>query len=319
MELVRGMPITRYCNTHRIALRERLGLFAAVCRAIQHAHQKAVIHRDIKPSNVLVTNYDGHAVPKVIDFGLAKALGQPLTENGEYTSSGAILGTLPYMSPEQAGADVDVDTRTDVYALGVLLYELLTGTTPLTPDRLKKAALVEVLRIIREEDPPRPSQRLAKSKDSGPGFSTLGANISARLENALRQELDWVVMKALEKDRTRRYGSANDLAAEIDRYLSNEPVKARPPSRVYRLRKFARRHRAGVIVFGLALCALITVGLVSTLFSVELSKSLRESNRQAAALYFERGQTACENGEIAPGLLSFVESWRSALAAGDAV
>ena len=317
MELVHGLPITQFCEQEHLSFSQRLELFVPVCQALQHAHQKGVIHRDIKPSNVLVTTYDGRPVPKVIDFGLAKAIGQTLTANTEYTGLGTIVGTLRYMSPEQAGSGLDVDTRTDVYALGVLLYELLTGTTPLAPERLEHAALSEVLRVIRQEEPPRPSKRLSEAKDSLAQASSLLANRPSRLESALRWELDWVVMKALEKDRSRRYESASELAAEIGRYLANEPVKARPPSGAYRLKKFARRHRAGVVIAGLTLIALLSLALVSTIFSLELSKSLRESNRRAAAFYFERGQAAFERDEVGPGLLSMVESWRSAIAARD--
>jgi WD40 repeat protein/serine/threonine protein kinase len=317
MELVRGVPITRFCETQRLGYRERLELFVPVCQAIQHAHQKGVIHRDIKPSNVLVTTYDGRAVPKVIDFGLAKAIGQPLIENADCTGIDTILGTLPYMSPEQAGAGPDVDTRTDVYALGVLLYELLTGTTPVAPKRLEGAALAEVLRVIREEEPPRPSLRLSQAKGSPDSMSSLVGDSSSRLRNALRQELDWVVMKSLEKDRSRRYQSASKLAEEIGRYLGDEPVEARPPSRAYRLKKFMRRHRAGVMMAVLSLIALTTLAVVSILFSIRLSESLRETNRRAAGFWFERGQAAFEREEVGQGLRSMVESWRSAVAARD--
>jgi eukaryotic-like serine/threonine-protein kinase len=314
MELVRGAPITRFCREQHLGYRERLELLATVCQAIQHAHQKGIIHRDIKPSNVLVTTYDRRAVPKVIDFGLAKAIGPALIENADFTGIGTILGTLPYMSPEQAGASLDVDTRTDVYALGVLLYELLTGTTPIAKERLQGAAPAEVLRIIREEEPPRPSLRLSQAKGS---TSAPVASPSSRLKSALRQELDWMVMKALEKDRSRRYASAGELAEEIGRYLANEPVKARPPSRAYRLKKLARRHRAGVTIAGLSLIALTTLAVVSTLFSIELAASLRESNRRAAAFWFERGQAAFEREEVGQGLVAMVETWRSAAAARD--
>ncbi len=315
MELVRGLPITRYCDKQHLGYRERLELFMAVCQAIQHAHQKGVIHRDIKPSNVLVTAYDGRAVPKVIDFGLAKAIGPALIENADFTGIGTILGTLRYMSPEQAGAGPDVDTRTDVYALGVLLYELLTGTTPMAPERLKGAALEEVLRIIREEEPPRPSFRLSQANGPPAPTSSFTGWFSCRLKSARAQDLDWVVMKALEKERSRRYATAGDLAEEVGCYLANEPVKARPPSRGYRLKKFARRHRAGVTIAALSLIALATLAVVSTLFSVELAASLRETNRRAAAFWFERGQAAFEREEVGQGLVSMVESWRSAVAA----
>jgi len=317
MELVRGVPITQYCDKERLTLRQRLALFVEVCWAIQHAHQKGVIHRDIKPSNVLVAVHDGKPVPKVIDFGLAKAIGTPLTENPDYTGIGLILGTLAYMSPEQAGASPDVDTRADVYGLGVLLYELLTGSTPLTREQLSNLTLTEVLWVIREEDPPLPSLRISQSKGSLSSSSSGRSTTPARLQSELRRELDWVVMKAIAKDRSRRYTSASELAADVGRYLDNEPVEARPPSRVYFLRKFARRHRTGVMMASLALLALIAVSVLSTVFTLELDSSLRESNRRAAAFYFERGQAAFDKDEVGPGLLSMVESWRSAVAARD--
>jgi tetratricopeptide (TPR) repeat protein len=248
MELVRGVPITQFCDDHRLTPRQRLELFGDVCKAVQHAHQKGIIHRDIKPSNVLVVSHDGTPVVKVIDFGIAKAVGQRLTDKTVYTQLTQMVGTPLYMSPEQAGmSGLDVDTRTDVYALGVLLYELLTGTTPFDKERLRTAAYDEVCRIIREEEPPKPSTRL----------STLGAAASAvsvnrqtdprHLRQLVRGELDWVVMKALEKDRTRRYESASAFAQDVQRYLHDEPVQAGPPSAAYRLRKFARRHRGPLL------------------------------------------------------------------------
>jgi serine/threonine protein kinase len=254
MELVKGVPITRYCDEHRLDVRERLSLFASVCRAVQHAHQKGVIHRDLKPSNVLVAPYDGKPVVKVIDFGVAKAAGGPLTNRTLVTGLGTVVGTPEYMSPEQAEMNnLDIDTRSDIYALGTLLYELLTGTTPLTRARVKQVALLELMRIIREEEPPRPSTRLSQSTDSLRLISSQRQMEPARLRKLVRGELDWIVMKALEKDRNRRYETANALAMEIQRYLSDEPVQACPPSMTYRLRKVARRNKglltAAVVVF----------------------------------------------------------------------
>jgi tetratricopeptide (TPR) repeat protein len=261
MELVKGVAITRYCDEHRLTPRQRLELFIPICQAIQHAHQKGIIHRDIKPSNVLVCLYDGKAVPKVIDFGIAKATGQQLTEQTLITGFGNIVGTLEYMSPEQAELNqLDIDTRSDIYSLGVLLYELLTGTTPLEKKRLKAAAMLEVLRLIREEEPPRPSTRLSESKDTLPSVSAQRQMEAAKLAKLVRGELDWIVMKALEKDRNRRYETANGLMHDIQRYLADEPVQACPPSAWYRLRKFARRNKTALAVAGLLLFFIALLG-----------------------------------------------------------
>ncbi|HZN69632.1 MAG TPA: serine/threonine-protein kinase, partial [Tepidisphaeraceae bacterium] len=257
MDLVKGVPITRYCDEHRLTPRDRLGLFVQVCQAVQHAHQKGVIHRDLKPSNVLVALYDGKPVPKVIDFGVAKATGTPLTEATLFTGFGAVVGTPEYMSPEQAQLNqLDVDTRSDVYSLGVMLYELLTGTTPLDRTRFKEAALLEVLRVVREEEPPRPSTRLSTSDQ----LASIAANRGlepAKLSGLVRGELDWIVMKALEKDRARRYETANGLARDVDRYLRDDPVEACPPSAAYRLRKFVRRKKTALVTASVICVALL--------------------------------------------------------------
>jgi tetratricopeptide (TPR) repeat protein/serine/threonine protein kinase len=262
MDLVEGVPITAYCDEHRLTLRDRLELFIPVCQAIQHAHQKGVIHRDIKPTNVMVALHDGKPVPKVIDFGVAKATEQRLTDRTLFTQHGIVVGTLEYMSPEQAEASAEgLDTRSDIYSLGVLLYELLTGSTPLTHLRIKDAAFGEILRIIKEEDPPNPSTRL---NDSGAALAPISARRHVepgKLTKLVRGELDWIVMKALEKDRNRRYESASGFALDVQRYLTHEPVMAGPPSAVYRLRKFVRRNRGTLAAVGvLATALLVAIG-----------------------------------------------------------
>jgi serine/threonine protein kinase/Flp pilus assembly protein TadD len=260
MELVKGTPITQFCDERKLTTRERLELFVPVCQAIQHAHQKGIIHRDIKPSNILVALHDEKAVPKVIDFGVAKAIGQQLTEKTLYTAFGTLVGTPTYMAPEQATFNqLDVDTRSDIYSLGVVLYELLAGSTPFEAERLKKAALDEVLRLVREEEPPRPSTRLSTSAAKAT-IAAVRQSEPARLTKVLRGELDWVVMKALEKDRSRRYETANGLAMDIQRYLRGEAVLAVPPSAIYRLRKFTRRNKTGLAIVGMLLLLVVSVG-----------------------------------------------------------
>jgi eukaryotic-like serine/threonine-protein kinase len=266
MELVHGVPMSRYCDDNKLTIRQRLELFVPICQAIQHAHRKGIIHRDIKPSNVLVTIYEGKPIPKVIDFGLAKAMGQQLADRSPTTQMGTILGTFEYMSPEQADFTVqDVDTRSDVYSLGVMFYELLTGTTPLDRSQMRQEGLEKVLRRIKHEDAPRPSARLS-------GLGQRLAKIAegrqaepAKLAKLYRGELDWIALKALEKDRNRRYESALEFGQDVQSYLNDEPVKACPPSARYRLGKWARKHRAllagvaGVVTFILATLGVLMV------------------------------------------------------------
>jgi serine/threonine protein kinase len=271
MELVQGKPFTTYCDENKLGIEERHELFADVCSGVQHAHQKGIIHRDLKPSNNLVTVADGKTVPKIIDFGLAKAMEstQKLTEQSLFTGVGQILGTLKYMSPEQASLDsVDIDTRTDIYALGVILYELLTGSTPLDDSSIKGQAALKVLEFIREKEPIRPSSKLGSSTDEQVSSITGQRKTdSVHLKRILLGDLDWIVMKALEKDRTRWYESALGFAADIRRYLNNEPVIARPPSLNYRVRKFVRKNREGVLAASLVGLALIA-GIVGTTFGL---------------------------------------------------
>src|SRR5256886_7630080 len=281
MELVHGVPITKYCDDNHLTPRERLELFVPVCQAIQHAHQKGIIHRDIKPSNVMITLYDGKPVPKVIDFGVAKATEQKLTERTLFTQYGAVVGTLEYMSPEQAEMSaLGVDTRSDIYSLGVLLYELLTGSTPLTHKRGREAAYGEILRMIKEEEPPKPSTRLS---DSGEALASISAQRhmeAAKLTKLVRGELDWIVMKTLEKDRNRRYQPANGLSADLQRYLADEPVLACPPSVGYRLRQFARRNKVALTTAALITVALVLGTAVSTWQAIRAESSLAEANHQ---------------------------------------
>jgi WD40 repeat protein/serine/threonine protein kinase/Flp pilus assembly protein TadD len=288
MELVHGIPITEYCDANKLTPRQRLQLFMPVCHAIQHAHQKGIIHRDIKPSNILVKMYDDKPVPKVIDFGVAKAIEQRLTERTVYTQFGTLVGTFEYMSPEQAEMNAfGVDTRSDIYSLGVLLYELLTGSTPLERARLRAAGFDEIRRIIKEEEPPRPSARLSTSQTLAKVAAARHTE-PAKLTKLVRGELDWVVMKCLEKDRTRRYETANGLARDVERYLKDEPVQACPPSASYRFSKFARRHKGPVLAAALVLGALVvgiigtSIGLVRALVAEQLAgdrlKDVQEAN-----------------------------------------
>ncbi|HVC92560.1 MAG TPA: serine/threonine-protein kinase, partial [Pirellulales bacterium] len=261
MELVRGLPITEFCDESCLGIRQRLELFVDVCQAVQHAHQKGVIHRDIKPTNVMVTLHDGTPVAKVIDFGIAKALGQQLTDKTLFTNFAQLIGTPLYMSPEQAEmSGLDVDTRSDIYALGVLLYELLTGTTPFENERLSQVGYDEMRRIIREEEPPKPSARVSTVGKAATTASEKRGSDPRKLSRLFRGELDWIVMKALEKDRNRRYETANGLAMDVQRYLRDEAVLACPPSTWYRFRKFARRRKTALVM---AACVLLSLASVA--------------------------------------------------------
>jgi tetratricopeptide (TPR) repeat protein len=312
MELVKGTPITEFCDTNHLPPRHRLELFATVCQAVQHAHQKGIIHRDLKPSNVLVSRHDTTPVVKVIDFGVAKALGQELTEKTLFTGIAQMIGTPLYMSPEQAGmSDLDIDTRSDIYSLGVLLYELLTGTTPFTKERFKKAGYDEIRRIIYEEEPPKPSTRLADSKETLPSISAQRQTEPARLTKLVRGDLDWITMKCLEKDRNRRYATASGLASDIHRYLTDEPVQACPPSAVYRFGKFARRNRARLTVAGVVLFLLILLGVAGGW--IMRDRAARRLGAEAEARAALREAVELQKGEKWPEALSAVRRAESAL------
>jgi serine/threonine protein kinase/WD40 repeat protein len=289
MELVRGVPITEFCDQHQVPVRERLELFISVCQAVQHAHQKGIIHRDLKPNNVLVTMHDDRPVVKVIDFGIAKAIGQQLTEKTLFTNFAQMIGTPIYMSPEQAQmSGLDVDTRSDIYSLGVMLYELLTGMTPLDCERLRTAAFDEIRRIIREEDPAKPSVRMSTP---GPASRTVAANRRSepeRLCALFRSELDWIVMKSLEKDRNRRYETASAFAADVQRYLQDERVHACPPTVRYRVRKFLWRYKGPVLAASLLVLAVL-VGIVGTTWGIirathSETEAVREAGQKELAL-----------------------------------
>jgi WD40 repeat protein len=278
MELVEGEPITDYCDGKRLPVRARLELFVAVCQAVQHAHQKGIIHRDLKPSNVLVTEVDARPTPKVIDFGVAKATEFPLSELS-LADTGAIVGTPTYMSPEQADpTSMDIDTRTDIYALGVILYELLAGSPPIDATQFKRGALLEMLRMVREVDPPRPSTKVSTS-EALPSIAAMRGIEPEQLKRLLRGDLDWIVMKALEKDRTRRYATANGFTADVLRHLAYEPVLAAPPSRAYRIRKFVRKHRGAVVAASLVVVALLA-GIAGTTWGLIRAERARAAEAE---------------------------------------
>jgi serine/threonine protein kinase/tetratricopeptide (TPR) repeat protein len=304
MELVRGIPITEFCDQNHVSVGERLDLFQSVCQAIHHAHQKGIIHRDLKPSNVLVTLHDDKSVVKVIDFGVAKAAGQQLTDKTLFTNFVQMIGTPLYMSPEQAQmSGLDVDTRSDIYSLGVLLYELLTGTTPFNKERLRTAGYDEIRRIIREEEPPKPSTRISTLGPAAATVSTHRRSDPSRLRQLFRGELDWIVMKCLEKDRNRRYETANGLARDIERYLNDEAVQACPPSAWYRFNKFARRNKAAVVTVALVAAAMIAGTAVSSWQAVRATRAEEQARQQRDAATRSANQEKLANTLLA-GLLS---------------
>ena len=313
MELVHGVAITDFCDQNQLALRDRLELFLSVCQAVQHAHLKGIIHRDLKPPNILVTLHDGKPVVKVIDFGIAKALGEQLTEKTLFTSFAQMVGTPRYMSPEQAErSGLGVDTRTDIYSLGVILYELLTGTTPLDQQRLTQAPLDEVLRLISDEESPRPSTRISTLGQAATVISVRRNSDPQRLSRLICGELDWIVLKALEKDRTRRYETAGALAADVQRYLHDEPVLACPPSKWYRFGKFARRHKVGMAMIAAGVLALAGLAISNALIRQEQSRTTVEKARaeQAQALAEERAEKIRRDMENLTAASDFLEQGR---------
>jgi len=295
MECVRGEPITSYCDKQKLTNEARLRLLQQVCDGVQHAHQKGIIHRDLKPGNVLVAIQDGKPVPKIIDFGVAKATAQRLTEKTLFTELGVLIGTPEYMSPEQAEMSrLDVDTRTDVYALGVMLYELLTGALPFESQALRSGSLDEIRRRIREVDPPRPSRRVSTMGAASKGLAERRRTDPRRLVSGLEGDLDWIVMKAIDKDRARRYGSPNELAADVARHLADEPVIARPPSAAYRARKFVRRHRFGVVAASIGVVALAAFGATMALQARRIARE-RDRAEQVSEFLTEMFESANPN------------------------
>ena len=288
MELVQGTPITKFCDNQKQGIDERLDLFRQVCNAVQHAHQKGIIHRDLTPNNILVTLQNDKPLPKVIDFGLAKATNQRLTEKTLFTAHGQVVGTPQYMSPEQANLnELDVDTRSDIYSLGVILYELLTGSTPLTRESLQNAGFMEILKRIKEEEPERPSSRISHSSDSLESISSVRQIEPAKFSSLMRGELDWIVMKTIEKDRTRRYKTANGLSEDIERFLNDDVVLARPPSPGYRIAKFAKKHRGLATFTFIAMCmvgVMLLAAYVANFWSINVSQRFMRSSIESSSI-----------------------------------
>jgi serine/threonine protein kinase len=298
MELVQGVSITEYCDKNNLSTKDRLALFVQVCNAVQHAHQKGIIHRDIKPSNVMVTHHDGKPVPKVIDFGIAKATNQRLTEKTLFTRYAHLIGTPAYMSPEQAElSDLDIDTRTDIYSLGVLLYELLTGTTPFSEEELRKAGYIEMQRVIREQEPAKPSTKLSTLGDTLTDIAQRRSSTPDLLRKAIRGDLDWIVMKTLEKTRDRRYDNASALAQDVHRHLDNQPILARPPSTIYRIHKFIRRHRSPAIIVLIALPLLFTTIMMSLMWSRDRIH-MKETEALKHRTIFTQANTYIEKNDL---------------------
>ena len=305
MELIQGKPLNEYCDENELSIPDRLKIMVDVCEAIQHAHQKGILHRDLKPANVLVTEVNGKPVPKVIDFGLAKATEHTtkLTDKTMFTEFGQVVGTLQYMSPEQAEMDsLDIDTRTDIYSLGVMLYELLAGSTPLDQDTLGKNALLQVLEMIREKEPPRPSTRLSSSKNDSADISRRRKIGTSKLQSILKGELDWIVMKAIDKKRKRRYESASDFAKEVSNYLNGDTVKARPPTIAYKMSKFTKRNRG--LVGGVSLVFLtLLLGIVGTSIGLfRAAAATAESRSLLAHQYASNGVANIQNGDFCGAL-----------------
>ena len=299
MELVRGIPITDYCDEHKLTVRDRLRLFLGVCGAVQHAHQKGVIHRDLKPSNVLVTLGDGKPVSKVIDFGIAKATNQRLTELTIYTRFEQIIGTPMYMSPETVQmSSLDVDTRSDIYSLGVLLYELLTGATPFDKRLFEQAALNEIRRIVREEEPPKPSTKVSALGETSTTIAAQRATDPHNLTRSIKGELDWIVMKSLDKDRTRRYDTVAAFAQDIRNHMDDHAVTASPPSLAYRLHKFTRRNRL-VLAATVAVMFSLLLGLAGALWKAHEARQIAAELQQTLTeLQAELKYRATDDGHV---------------------